>query len=147
MSLERSHPPTRRLLTIERLQGWAMLGYYPLEHIYYLGASKIIPVSPKTLNKLSLWSCRFWAVYVILQFSHLSEDRRLLANREQAVKNLELGPAERDDIEKRRKAIQRETWVNIGYLPLTIHWSLQYGLYSNEVCTRLIHLVVRDLTV
>lgn len=66
ISLEKSHPPTRALLTIERLQGWSMLAYYPLEHVYFLASHKMLPwkLSSRTLNKISLWSCRFWAAYV-----------------------------------------------------------------------------------
>jgi len=43
ISLERSPPPTRSLLSIERAQGWSMLAYYPLEHLYYLAVHNIVP--------------------------------------------------------------------------------------------------------
>lgn len=84
-----------------------MLAYYPLEHIYYLLAHDIIPatfalhtlaslipfVASKpsgkfvTLNKgaFAIWSCRFWAAYIILQFVHMKEDFNLLKLREKAV--------------------------------------------------------------
>lgn len=81
-----------------------MLCYYPLEHVYWLLVHSIIPstVSPPlgvplkpsepkptkiTLDAgvISRVSTRFWAVYVLLQFLHLREDRRLLKVRERAV--------------------------------------------------------------
>ena len=84
-----------------------MLAYYPLEHIYYMLAHDIIPatfavptlasfipfVASKssgrlvTLNKgaFGMWSCRFWAAYIILQFAHMQEDFNLLKIREKAV--------------------------------------------------------------
>ena len=106
-SLERNPPPTRQLHTIERLQGWSMLCYYPLEHVYYLLSHSIIPsqfarpsffslfssktAEPKdsTINlnagEISRLSVRFWALYVFLQFAHLREDRKLLMQRERAL--------------------------------------------------------------
>lgn len=121
ISLEKTSPPTRRLLNIERIQGWSMLAYYPLEHLYYLGSHQIIPISSKKLEKLSLWSCRFWAVYVVLQFFHLSEDQRLLKLRERALRSVD-APEERKEIKRSKIAIANEFWTNVGYLPLTIHW-------------------------
>jgi len=78
-----------------------MLAYYPLEHLYYLGSKGIIlssipsPFSiflekEKRLaldpNKLGLWSCRFWAIYVVLHFAHLVEDWKLLKQRHSFIR-------------------------------------------------------------
>jgi hypothetical protein len=140
ISLERSPPATRNLLTIERLQGWSMLAYYPLEHVYYLGSHGIIPTvitSPFSLftskkRKLSLdldtiglWSCRFWAVYVVLHFAHLLEDRKLLKQRYNSLRKAKgtgLTPAEKSEMRQRWDAFWSEVVINLGYLPLTIHW-------------------------
>lgn len=101
-SLERAPPPTRTLVTIERLQGWAMLAYYPLEHLAWLVGHAVLPAPTIFGGKaragkgkrrgwtieagtLGVWSCRCWAVYVVLQFAHLREDMRLLRMRERAV--------------------------------------------------------------
>lgn len=137
-SLERMPPPTRKLLTIERLQGWSMIAYYPLEHLYYLCAHSILPstfslpLSKKRIsldiNWLGLWSTRFWAVYVLLQFAHLREDRQLLKMQERSLSRAKgkgkAGDdiAEKAEIEKRWDALVNELVVNVGYLPLTIHW-------------------------
>lgn len=152
ISLERTPPPTKYLQTIERLQGLSMLIYYPLEHIYYLASHSVLPprLSPSlaTNNKIAIWSCRAWAVYVVLQFFHLKEDWKLLKLRERALKrnsekkfdDVSASP-ERLEVAQRKKAILNELLVNIGYLPLTVHWSLEKGLFSNEALVGLFGMV------
>lgn len=140
ISLERSPPATRKLLTIERLQGWSMLAYYPLEHLYYLGAHGIIPAavtSPFSLfsakktklslnfNKIALWSTRFWAAYVFLHFAHLVEDIKLLKLRHKSMRKAKasgLSVEEKQEMKQRWDAFWSEVVINLGYLPLTIHW-------------------------
>jgi len=167
ISLERKPQPTRNLQVIERLQGWAMLGYYPLEHLAYLVSHGIIPArirnfsGKKTVgldgNVLGRWSCRFWALYVLLQFAHLGEDRQLLRSRQKALRKARgtgLTALEKRELGQRWDDWWSELVVNIGYLPLTIHWyvpvgmlvrpaliicarSLEHGLFSNDVCFHL----------
>jgi len=156
-SLERNPPPTRRLHTIERLQGWSMLCYYPLEHLYYLLSHSIIPsqlarpailsaFSSKSLElkdtpialdagALSRLSVRFWALYVFLQFAHLREDGKLLKQRERALgkSKATTAQAEMDELRKRWDALWGQVVVNLGYAPLTLHWSLRGGLFENEI--------------
>ncbi|TFK49947.1 hypothetical protein OE88DRAFT_1632182 [Heliocybe sulcata] len=160
ISLERNPPPTRRLQVIERLQGWSMLAYYPLEHLYYLRAHNIIPSSLPSFtswfsikgkpvgvdaNAMGMWSCRFWALYVALQFAHLGEDRKLLKMTERSIaKSKGKDPAtvvEQEDLRKRWSAFWNEVAANIGYLPLTLHWSLEKGLFSDEVWVGIFGLV------
>ncbi|KAJ2920922.1 hypothetical protein H1R20_g16172, partial [Candolleomyces eurysporus] len=162
ISLERSPPATRTLLTIERLQGWSMLAYYPLEHLYFLLSHNIIPStitsplsffsSSKTAkrlklnaNKISLWSTRFWALYVFLHFAHLVEDRKLLIQRHKALKMSKGGAGltkkEKKEMGERWDAFWSEVVINLGYLPLTIHWSLEKGLFKNDVWVGLFGLV------
>ncbi|KAF8655056.1 hypothetical protein AX16_003257 [Volvariella volvacea WC 439] len=151
VSLERNPQPTRNLLNIERLQGWSMLAYYPLEHLSYLASHGIIPKavpSPASLfsskarplnldpNNLSLWSVRFWAAYVVLQFAHLYEDRKLLLLRQRTLKKGKgtgLSTEEKQELAQRWDAWWTDVLVNVGYFPLTIHWSLKKGLFKNEV--------------
>lgn len=143
ISLERSPPPTRRLQMIERLQGLSMLVYYPLEHFYYFASHSILParISPSRSanNKIALWSCRAWAVYVVLQFLHLREDWKLLKIRERALKRNSgkingAGQTSLEDVEvaQGKSAIWNEALVSVGYLPLTLHWSLEQGLFAND---------------
>ncbi|KAI0648977.1 hypothetical protein C8Q79DRAFT_484418 [Trametes meyenii] len=157
ISMERNPAPTRKLCTIERLQGWSMLGYYPLEHLYYLLSHSIIsdkiPLPsitafiplirtrpsekhiPLNLGTLGLWSTRFWAAYVVLQLAHLREDNKLLRLRERTLSKTKTGPsaADKEDISKRKRALTSELIVNLAYLPQTIHWSLEKGIFENEV--------------
>lgn len=90
-----------------------MLGYYPLEHLYYLLTHSLIPAtvpSPAIVTKLapnaskgvpdtftlnpgaiSRASVRFWAVYNFLQFFHLREDRKQLILKERALNKSKAG--------------------------------------------------------
>jgi hypothetical protein len=117
-----------------------MLAYYPLEHFYYLATHKVIPPSiptlsclfsatakrtPVNVNKVGMWSCRFWALYVLLQFAHLTEDWQLLKMRERTLKkakNTKPALGEKEDIQAGWDAFWNEVIVNVGYLPLTVHW-------------------------
>jgi hypothetical protein len=145
IALERNPQPTRKLLMIERLQGWSMLAYYPLEHIYYLRSHGIIPATipslaslfsssakPFTpgLDTIGMWSSRFWALHVILQFAHLSEDYKLLSMRERSLRKAKgtgHGASEKEELQRSWDAYWNEVIVNVGYLPLTIHWYVFQG--------------------
>jgi len=161
ISLERNPQaiPTRELLTIERLQGWSMLAYYPLEHIYYLCSHGIMPATipsvaslfsatakPIHLNTdaIAIWSSRFWALYVMLQFAHLKEDWKLIKMRERTLRKAKgtgLSPAEKTELQQRWDAYWNEVVVNVGYLPLTVHWSLERGIFKNDVWVGLFGLI------
>ncbi|KIK87699.1 hypothetical protein PAXRUDRAFT_831827 [Paxillus rubicundulus Ve08.2h10] len=149
ITMERSPPPTRVLLIIERLQGWSMLAYYPLEHLFYLRAHDLIPAAVPSLvslvgpsskrvqlnpNTLAMWSCRAWAVYVILQFAHLMQDRKLLLMREKNLKKCKgVASEDKEDLRKRWGAFWNEVVVNSTNLPLAIHWSLEKGMFTNNI--------------
>lgn len=145
ISLEKNPPPTRNLHTIERLQGWSMLAFYPLEQLGYLVSHSIIPPSLPSLRSLlspfsssekervrvneaavGLWSTRLWALYVALQIAHLREDRQILKARTHALRKAKgKGPPlniEREELRKKWDAHWNEWAVNLSYLPLTIHW-------------------------
>lgn len=149
-----------------------MLAYCPMEAIAYLASHSILPVSTANQNRLWLWSCRCWAVYVGLQLLHLVEDNRLLRLRARALERSRghpvpatggavgsltaAGGSEKtestttsassgdlseeqtvtrrlwDDLDERKQAILGELWVNLGYLPLTIHWSCPSGIFGSE---------------
>lgn len=146
-SLERSQPQTRKLLNIERLQALAMLAYYPLEHAYYLGSQSIIRVSPRTSGKLAMWSCRIWALYIVLQFGHLREDMKLLAQDERAARAARKGGEVSSEatanrvLVKRKSALWNQLLVNIGNFPLALHWSLEKGLFGNETWVNFFGLI------
>nr|CDI51369.1 uncharacterized protein BN887_04349 [Melanopsichium pennsylvanicum 4] len=161
IGLERSPPPTRLLHNIERIQGWSMIAYCPMEAVAYLAGHGILPVSEAIQNTFWLWGSRFWALYVGLQLLHLVEDNRLLRLRAKALERSRGHPTPNkiqlnsnefitsssekssttnsseeqvitrrmwDELDGRKAAILNELWVNLGYLPLTIHWSCTKGL-------------------
>jgi len=159
ISLERTQQPTRNLLTIERLQGWSMLGYYPLEHLCYLRIHDVIPAtvpSPASVlnpaakpisldpGSLALLSCRFWASYVILQFAHLREDRMLLMLQQRTLrkgKGGALTAVEKRDLARRWDAYWSGLLVNACNLPLSLHWSTQGGLIKNPLWVDILGLI------
>jgi hypothetical protein len=123
-----------------------MLGYYPLEHLSYLLSHGVIPATftlplirkPVKLDagKLSLWSTRFWAVYVFLHFAHLWEDRKLLIQRQRDLRKSKaagLTTEEKKEFGQRWDAYWSEVVANLAYLPQTVHWSLEKGFFSNGV--------------
>nr|GAT60873.1 predicted protein [Mycena chlorophos] len=158
ISLERTQQPTRNLLTIERLQGWSMLGYYPLEHLSYLRTHEVIPASvpslgsivdstakPITLdsNHLSRMSIRFWAVYVVLQFAHLREDRKLLQLQQRTLRKSKelLIPSEKQEIRRKWDAYWSGLLVNACNLPVALHWSVEGGVFTNPFIVNVLSFI------
>jgi hypothetical protein len=142
-----------------------MLLYYPLEHLSFLTSKRVLSLSPTRSAKYGLWSSRAWAAYVVLQFFHLREDWKLVKMREKALardaraaiitastsqpeKQLDASMsayAEEQHMQaellKRKSAILNEFIVNLGYLPLTVHWSLKTGLFKNDIWVHLFGMV------
>ncbi|KAI9453331.1 hypothetical protein F5148DRAFT_1300871 [Russula earlei] len=116
MSLERASPPTRRLLTIERTQGWAMLAFYHLQNLSYLRTHDLVPA----------------ALSLPAPSGKRYRDRALLLKQHRAINRL--GPKERERAELARRwdAWYNELAVNLSYLPMTIHWSLEKGIFQND---------------
>jgi len=157
ISMERNPPPTRTLHTIERLQGWSMLGFYPLEHLYYLRVHDLIPTSIPAFSvilgrrskrisldagKLILWSCRCWLLYVVLQFAHLREDRKLLLTRQKNLKKGKgLSAEDKEDLRNRWDAFWNELVANAANLPVALHWSLESGLFGNDIWVTVFSLI------
>ncbi|GAA6028648.1 hypothetical protein JCM8097_007328 [Rhodosporidiobolus ruineniae] len=142
-----SQPKDKQLLLLNKLQAWSMILYYPLEHIYYLAGKGVFKISPKRINEIALWSCRFWAAYVVLQIFHIRRSFQLLRLDRAALvsstrKRVRAGKVSDDDIKQEKAAMQalkareadlkRDCWVQAGYLPLTAHWSLPSGLLPSN---------------
>jgi hypothetical protein len=124
---ERNPDPNPRLQLLGRLQNIVNLLYYPLEHAYWLGLHQVIPMSDKTRDKIGMWSCRFWAAYVIFYFLQLWEEKRILNVKENTVS---------DEKERKILARQKKDWVistliNTAYFPLTVHWSLESSSFPD----------------
>ncbi|BGP09372.1 hypothetical protein JCM10049v2_005239 [Rhodotorula toruloides] len=142
-----SQPKDKQILRLQKLQAWSMLLYYPLEHLYYLAGKGVFKISPKRIGEIAVWSCRFWAAYVVLQiftirrsFQLVREERAsvLRANRERIRKG-DTAPEsvkhEKDQLRllaNKERDLKLDCWVQAGYLPLTAHWSLPGGILPNN---------------
>ncbi|TNY19359.1 peroxisomal biogenesis factor 11 [Rhodotorula diobovata] len=141
-------PKDKQLLTLQRLQTWSMLLYYPLEHTYYLAGKGVFNISPQRIGKIAVWSCRFWAAYVVLQIFHIRRSFQLLRASRSALlrstrERVRAGDAAPGVVEDERaqlaalatqeKNLKRDCWVQAGYLPLTAHWSIPGGILPNNV--------------
>jgi len=40
---------------------------------------------------------------------------------------------QKEEFAKKKEALLGDAAINLAYLPLTIHWSLESGLYKNEI--------------
>ncbi|KAI9203593.1 peroxisomal biogenesis factor 11 [Polychytrium aggregatum] len=138
--LDTSTTPVLRWLV--RLQNAANLAYYPLEHIYWLASHKVISMDAKLREKIGMWSCRFWAAYVVLYFMQLGEEYLMLGREGAELQRREaaLGdkPSGREtwQLEKRVFEDKKHSWlmntvINSAYFPMTIHWSLENSPISD----------------
>lgn len=107
---------------IEDAQVLVNLAYQPLENVAYLSSHDILPLRKSTEAKLWLWSCRCWAAHVFLDLYRLHLVRREYMTSESV--------AEKSTAEQRKMSFDwtREVIINLGYAPLTLHWSLAKGL-------------------
>lgn len=155
ITIERTPPPTKLLLQIERIQAWSMVAYCPMEAIAYLGYHKVLNVSTDAQNWLWKHALRLWLLYIVLQFVHLVEDNRLLRLRAKALERSRGHPQPRvvkgstepsappsedqqvtrrmwDEIRDRKSAIMTQFWIYIGYLPPSIHWAVPGGVMAES---------------
>jgi hypothetical protein len=97
---------------------WAQLStiamFQYLENAVYLASKGVFAWDAKKQTKYWLWSCRFWAAYVLLDFYKLSYQAKTAKGKEKDAE------------------VDERWWkgliVNLAYAPLTIHWSLESGL-------------------
>ncbi|KDE09840.1 hypothetical protein MVLG_00238 [Microbotryum lychnidis-dioicae p1A1 Lamole] len=139
-------PADGQLALINKLQAWSMLFYYPLEHYYYLAGKGVFDCPPARIGTIAMWACRFWASYVVLQVLHirreyqlLNQSRRKLVNAQRESRiaggsnenSTEVEEIKR--IKNKSHALKMDTLVQIGYLPLTAHWSIPGGILPDNL--------------
>lgn len=86
-----------------KLMAWAMLGYYPLEHVAYVRwTSPELLSNQYNANKLSAYSCRFWLVYLLAEMTQTvmrlrrlyreqdEKDETALVTLQQSIRNEQL---------------------------------------------------------
>ncbi|ORX66375.1 hypothetical protein DL89DRAFT_205194, partial [Linderina pennispora] len=127
---------TKLLQWLDRIMNLALIIYYPLEHTYWLGAHKLVPISDKVIEDAGYWSCRFWAIWVALQFVHLGEEYRLIKNRRakiftQGKRNAHEMQEELDAVESDTKSWKIQLLINACYFPLTLHWSIRGSTFPD----------------
>lgn len=108
----------------------ACSAYQVLENVAYLAGKGIIRgdwVSPERQGKMWVLSCRFWLVHTAL------EAWRLLRERQRAKKTAATGEKE-DKIRTKeaKKAWNRAWYINAGYAPMALHYSIPTGLISDD---------------
>ncbi|KFY61257.1 hypothetical protein V496_05100 [Pseudogymnoascus sp. VKM F-4515 (FW-2607)] len=94
--------------------------YQILENGAYLSSKGVLGWTPETQGKAWMWSSRCWATHTALEFVRLARERQV---RKRVV-------SEKGEEEVKDLAWKREVWINAGYAPLTIHWSLEGGIIS-----------------
>ncbi|KAI8908637.1 hypothetical protein PhCBS80983_g03927 [Powellomyces hirtus] len=141
---ESSPAATAKQQFLIRAQNAVNFIYYPLEHAYWLGLHGVIPMTPKTRDTIGIWSCRFWAAYVVLYFAQLYDDHITLRQRERALlkKKVKVDDsneaphvsdvvAQVEALKAERKALTINSIINAAYFPLTVHWSLERSSFPD----------------
>ncbi|KAJ2082435.1 hypothetical protein H4R24_001603 [Coemansia sp. RSA 988] len=128
--------PTPLLQWLNRVMNLSLVCYYPLEHIYWLGAHRIIPLTDNLVETSGYWSCRFWAVWVALQFVHLGEEYRVIKDRRRQVFTKGRSDAikmqqELDAIDVEKRSWNTQLLINACYFPLTLHWSTRGSTFPD----------------
>ena len=100
-----------------------MIGYYPLEHLAYLGWKAPSLVSRKSISasKASTWSCRFWFLYIVVD----------MIQSHRAIQNLNREEKESSDLDttiqqfaQQRRYHRLQLIRNALFSLPAIHWSL-----------------------
>lgn len=105
--------------------------YQPLENVAYLAMHNVLDNSSKYFNsyaqgKLWIYSCYFWAAHVVLDFFRLYREYSLVKNDKTLT------------VEQKQAKLKANKFgwiqgliINISYLPLTVHWSLEQGCLND----------------
>ncbi|CAG8798176.1 45731_t:CDS:2, partial [Gigaspora margarita] len=84
---------------------------------------------------LRIWSCRWWALYVALQFWHLASEWSILKRRRRELRvdgeDVETVQKQKRELKAEGDRIFRETLINVGYFPLTLHWSIENSRFPD----------------
>lgn len=115
-----AQPPQDPVLRgIAYTQVAANLAYQPLENIAYLAMHNIIPasvVSERAQTLLWIYSCYLWALHVVLDLGRLYRESQLQKTGE---------------LPKNDFSWYQYLAINLSYLPLTVHWSLEKGCLND----------------
>lgn len=126
--LAASPPGDRVLEGVAWAQVLVNVAYQALENAAYLASKGVLPGwDARRQASAWMWSSRFWAAHVGLEFTRLaylwSERRR--AGQKGKEKDALGGEEEADG------AWRRDLVSNAAYAPLTVHWSLEEGMVGD----------------
>lgn len=96
--------------SLVKLEAYSAVLYQVLENIAYLSSKGVIKISSKLETKIWIYSCVMWALYVQIELIRLV--RQALAS-------------------KGTKIPYKQLFVNLAWLPLTLHWSTTTGFLSS----------------
>jgi hypothetical protein len=99
------------------------VAYQVLENGAYLASKGVLGWDEKKQTKAWLWSSRFWAAHVGLEFVRLGYLRSKATEGK--------GKESVRELKEEEKAWNRDLLSNLAYAPLTIHWSKESGLVSD----------------
>ncbi|ETS83034.1 hypothetical protein PFICI_04910 [Pestalotiopsis fici W106-1] len=105
--------------------------FQALENGGYLAQKSVLKWQPATIGKAYRWSARFWGAFVGLKLAELFLDRyrRASVPKRQRMGDKTVAVFEREEAEwstEWRKLVGR----NMAWFPLTLHWSLEQGLFN-----------------
>lgn len=109
----------------------ACVVFQALENGAYLAQKNVLAWQPATIGKAYRWSARFWGAFVGLKLTELFLDRyrRAQVPKRQRMGDKTVAVFEREEAEwslEWRKLVGR----NMAWFPLTLHWSLEQGLFG-----------------
>lgn len=127
---------TPALKWLDRVMNLSLFCYQPLEHLYWLGAHQILPFSDRFVEDSGYWSCRFWAIWVLLQFFRLGEEYRVIKGKKQRIYTKAKLDAtqmqtELDAVDAAAKNWKIQLLINACYFPLTLHWSVRGSTFPD----------------
>lgn len=117
-------PPTDAVLrAVAYTQVAANILYQPLENVAYLAMHGVLPgVSDRAQTLLWIYSCYLWAAHVVLDFVRVAREYQLAKREERKAKG---GKPYKSKVSW--KSWWQPLVINMSYLPLTVHWSLEAG--------------------
>lgn len=112
------------LRAVESTQVLASIFYQYLENGAYLSGKGVLGWSVEKQNKAWVWSSRFWALHVGLDFVRLWREIRLRREK--------VGGKDVEEERSIKAKWRREVVTNLAYAPMTLHWSVEQGLMSQS---------------
>jgi hypothetical protein len=120
-SLLEQPPKDAVLRRLAWMQVAVNIAYQALENGAYLASKGVLGWDQKKQAKAWVWSSRFWAAHVLLEFSRLGYEWRKGKDSEKGKE------VEGQNVRKWK----RDLVTNLAYAPLTIHWGLKSGLVND----------------